>query len=139
MKEVELDIVYYSSHSGYLTICDDEKKINDKIFANTSKQKTTNACVKENLHIFYDNEYNVFSKFDNLKQEHENFIKIVEIKQDSIIIEHNGYQQFINIDGKSVEESDKPFEIKVGETLSLRTNIRDIDKSYTIKVNKIIC
>ena len=81
----------------------------------------------------------MFSRFDNSKQEHENSIKIVEIKQDSIIVEHRGYQQFINIDGKDVVKSDKPFEIKVGETLSLRTNMRDIDKSYTIKVNKIMC
>ena len=139
MKEVDLDIIYYTSHTGYLTVCDNEENnSNGKVFASTSKQKTTNACVKENLCIFYDNEYNVFSRFDNSKQEHENSIKIVEIKQDSIVIEHRGYQQFININGKDIEECDKPFEIKVGETLSLRTNMRDIDKSYAIKVNKII-
>jgi len=139
MKEVDLDIIYYTSHTGYLTVCDKEENIsNGKVFANTSKQKTTNACIKENVYIFYDNEYNVFSRFDNSKQEHENSIKIVEIKQDSIVVEHQGYQQFININGKDIEECNKPFEIKVGETLSLRTNMRDIDKSYAIKVNKII-
>lgn len=81
MKEVDLDIIYLTSHTGYLTVCDNEENNpNGKVFASTSKQKTTNACVKENIYIFYDNEYNVFSRFDNLKQEHENSIKIIENK-----------------------------------------------------------
>ena len=144
MRKVELDIIVKSSHVGEYNVFDKEDYDAEKmhlgniIFARSLNQVTTNVCVEENFYIFYDNGYNIFSRFDNLKQKHNRAIKILEIKEDSIVVVHQDYQQFLSINGKEIKDHNKPFEIKVGETLLMYTNMHDMDISYSIKVNKII-
>ena len=144
MKKVELDVIVNSSHGGEYNVFDKEDYndegmyLGDKIIARSSSEVITNVCVKENFYIFYDNGYNIFSRFDTLKQKHNRAIKIIEIKENSIIVVHQDYQQFLSINGKEIKDHDKPFEIKVGETLLMYTNMYDADISYAIRVNKII-
>lgn len=144
MKRVELDVIVNSSNGGEYNVFDKEDYsdegmyLGDKILARCSSEVITNVCVKENFYIFYDNGYNIFSRFDTLKQKHNRAIKIMEIKEDSIIVIHEDYQQFISINGKEIKDHTKPFEIKVGETLLMYTNMYDADISYAIRVNKII-
>lgn len=144
MKKVELDIIVNSSHGGEYNVFDkedydeEEMYLGNIILARRSSEIITNVSVKENFYIFYDNGYNIFSRFDNLKQKHNRAIKILEIKEDSIIVVHQDYQQFLSINGKEIKDHNKPFEIKVGETLLMYTNMYDMDISYAIKVNKII-
>ena len=144
MKKVELDVIVNSSHGGEYNVFDKEDYndegmyLGDKIIARSSSEVITNVCVKENFYIFYDNGYNIFSRFDTLKQKHNRAIKIIEIKEDSIIVVHQDYQQFLSINGKEIKDHDKPFEIKVGETLVMHTNMYDANVSYAIRVNKII-
>ena len=92
--------------------------------------------VEEGCEIFYTNS-NPFSRFDEFKQKYTESVKILEIKEDSIVVSHQGYQEFVFVIERLVDTS-KPFEIKVGETLCLYTTTYDSQSMYYIKVKEIL-
>lgn len=134
MKKVSLEITKIVEEAGYIK-ADNEKRI----FTRNNVTTTTQATLDKNDIVYYTNDYNIFSKSDRNGNDCKYSFKIVDIKDNSIVLKANesalSYKTILN--NKEVEVY-KEFEVATGQAISMLVFAKDNDITYSIYVNSII-